>query len=697
MALPSRLRRAAQGALIATAAAAAGLTGMAPPAAAEVTKPFEKVYDDAVYGDFITGGNTVLGCDGSPDQADCERATESDTTNNNTLYMAQLDRAGLSTATFNSSSGQYEIPPGSKIVHAQLMWGGNDGTYGSNNRVLCDIGSGNTAKHPSAPGPQGAAPILRVDGGPEEKVSIDDFTQDSGNGPHYYSARSDVTSLFQNAPDGTPFRVDVGDVWAPEGQGCVGGWSLTLVYAFDEANADYAPQRRAVDLYYGHVKQGSRDTPTTVEICDFYKSGSEPPRASTSILEGDRGVKGDQFRVNGTAVRNARGEIDNFFDSTVDHALDPDYDNALGMDAKEFELPEGAIKPGDTCADLTFSTRGDTYVPFQVALSVPVPDLKYTKSAEPTTVRPGDTVTYTVEVQNVSDVDYPNAQFSDDLSDNLDQAEYNDDADASTGTATYEEPRVRWKGDLKAHETATITYSVTVNDPPTGDDKLRNNVIVEAPGPGEPGKDITEVVNCAENSEDPACGTEPKPAPPEADVAGGKEVRTDGPVAPGGAFRYLVTATNNGPDPAEDVTATDTLPDGLIFQSGADCTAEGQKVTCGPVDELAKDEKKSWTLIVRLDPDYTGDGSDLGNKVTVKAKTPEDPKPGNNTSKPVTVPVAPPDKDKDDAKALPRPQGERAQLAATGTSSPLAPAGLSAGALVVGAGALAAGRRLGRD
>ncbi|WP_419996150.1 hypothetical protein [Streptomyces boninensis] len=641
MALPSTLRRAAHTALIATAAAAAGLTFSAPPAAAEVTKPFERVYDDTVYGDFITGGNTVLGCDGSPDEAACNAATGSDTTNNNTLYMKGLERGDLATATYNSSSGQYEIPPGSKIVHAELMWGGNAGTYGSNNRILCDIGRGNTAELPAAPGPDGAAPILRVNGGDENAVSIDDFTRDTGNGPHYYSARSDVTDFFSDAPDGSPFRVDVGDVWAPDGQGCVGGWSLTIVYAYDEANAEHAPQRRAVDLYYGHVKQGSKDAPTTVQVCDFYKSGSRPPHASTSALEGDRGVRGDKFLVNGEAVANSRGDKNNFFDSTVDHALDPDYDNSLGMDAKAFEVPAGAIKQGDTCADLTFSTKGDTYVPFQVALSTPIPDLKYTKTAEPTTVRPGDTVTYTVEVQNDSDTEYPNAQFSDDLSDNLDQAKYNADADASTGTVTYDEPRVRWQGDLGAGEKATVTYSVTVNDPPTGDNRLRDNVLVEDP-------DIADVVNCAEGSTDPSCAAEPAPpTEPEADITAAKEVVTDGPVSPGGAFRYRLTAANEGPDFATNVTATDTLPDGLIFQSGDGCSANGQDVTCGTVVRLGKGKEKTWTMIVRLDPDYKGDGSDLGNQVTVKAEKPKDPNPDNNTSTPpVHVPVAPPDKDK---------------------------------------------------
>lgn len=632
MLMPPRLWKNLCTAVLASAVASVPLAAGAAPAAAGVVKPFEKVYDDAVYGDFITGGNTALGCDGSPDEAVCiEAASGASNTNNNSIDMRQLDRAGLSTASFNSTSGEYEIPPGSKIVHAQLMWGGNTGTYGTNSRLACDLASPSTP--PAAPGPEGAAPILRVAGGAESPVPIDEFTRDPvAAGPHYYTARSDVTDLFAGAPDGTPFRVDVADVWAPEGKGCVGGWSLTIVYGYDAPNAQYAPERRAVDLYYGHVTQRSSDAPTNVQICGFYRAGDATPHASTSILEGDRGVSGDKFRVNGQAIVDEKtGSANNFFNSVADYALDPAYDNTLGLDAKGFDLPADAIPAGSECAELTFETNGDTYVPFQVALSVPVPDLKYTKTAAPLSVKPGDTITYTVEIENIGDLDYPNAKFSDDLSEVNDDAVYQNDITADTGTADYTAPRLRWTGDLAAGEKAVITYSAKVNDPVSGNGELGNRVTVDGAQ--------NERTNCEADSTDPACEPTPVVDVPKADLRIVKRLRSAETVRPGDRFVYLLRVTNQGPDEAENITVTDKLPKAISFvRSKEGCTESAGAVTCEAAS-LAAGESRTWTIRVRLDKDYQGSGMDLGNTAKVSSTT-KDPKLRNNTSQEVFPPLS---------------------------------------------------------
>ncbi|MEO3972459.1 DUF11 domain-containing protein [Streptomyces sp. CAU 1734] len=105
---------------------------------------------------------------------------------------------------------------------------------------------------------------------------------------------------------------------------------------------------------------------------------------------------------------------------------------------------------------------------------------------------------------------------------------------------------------------------------------------------------------------------------------------------PGGLVTFTLTARNNGPSVARNVTATDTLPEGLEFISSADgCTAQGQTVTCGPEPELTVGQTKDWTFVARLDPSYQGDGTDLGNTV-VGTSDATDPDPGNNTGGPVT-------------------------------------------------------------
>ena len=110
----------------------------------------------------------------------------------------------------------------------------------------------------------------------------------------------------------------------------------------------------------------------------------------------------------------------------------------------------------------------------------PVRGLEVTKTSDATEdSRPGDTVTYTVTAENVGAGDYTDADpatVTDDLTDVLDDADYNDDAAADLGDdPTYDEPRVTWTGALDAGQTVTITYTVTLKG---GGDGSADNVVV---------------------------------------------------------------------------------------------------------------------------------------------------------------------------------------------------------------------------
>ncbi|WP_405016830.1 DUF11 domain-containing protein [Kitasatospora sp. NBC_00070] len=107
--------------------------------------------------------------------------------------------------------------------------------------------------------------------------------------------------------------------------------------------------------------------------------------------------------------------------------------------------------------------------------------------------------------------------------------------------------------------------------------------------------------------------------------------RSDNRVAPGETFRYTITVLNHGPSSAREVMVTDSLPKDLSFVSSTDaCTARGQKVTCGPMPLLAPGVTATWVILVRLNPAYTGTGSEIANQGTVTSDTP-DPAPANNT------------------------------------------------------------------
>ncbi|MFJ9448304.1 IPT/TIG domain-containing protein [Kitasatospora sp. NPDC101235] len=92
--------------------------------------------------------------------------------------------------------------------------------------------------------------------------------------------------------------------------------------------------------------------------------------------------------------------------------------------------------------------------------------------ASGSTVKTGDKVTYTVTVTQQGTGEVKGATVTGDLSKVLDDAAYNDDVKATSGTAEAKDGKLTWTGDLPQDGSATITYSVTVNG--NGDKQLPN-------------------------------------------------------------------------------------------------------------------------------------------------------------------------------------------------------------------------------
>jgi uncharacterized repeat protein (TIGR01451 family) len=194
-------------------------------------------------------------------------------------------------------------------------------------------------------------------------------------------------------------------------------------------------------------------------------------------------------------------------------------------DTGDHRLTNTVIGPPDVDSNCR---PGDTAPACTVA--VPVADLRVVKTADPTTVDPGGTVAYTITVSNIGQVPYTAADpatVTDDLTQVLDDAAYNDDAVASSGTVSYTAPTLSWRGALAPGATATIRYTVTVHDPDAGD-RVLTNVVVGG-------------TNCPPGSTDPACrAVVPSPHLTVAKAA-------DRPQAlPGDKVTYTLTVHNDG-------------------------------------------------------------------------------------------------------------------------------------------------------
>lgn len=117
---------------------------------------------------------------------------------------------------------------------------------------------------------------------------------------------------------------------------------------------------------------------------------------------------------------------------------------------------------------------------------------KITKTASPATAAPGDTVHYTVTMENLTSIPYASGVLADDiLTGVLDDANYNNDAAVSSGTVTWTASttnRLRVTAPLTARgtngDTVTLTYSVTVPMPlkTAGNKMLTNSVSSALPG-----------------------------------------------------------------------------------------------------------------------------------------------------------------------------------------------------------------------
>ncbi|MEU5881459.1 GEVED domain-containing protein [Spirillospora sp. NPDC047279] len=249
-------------------------------------------------------------------------------------------------------------------------------------------------------------------------------------------------------------------------------------------------------------------------------------------------------------------------------------------------LKNAVVVPGSNCADGTDPDCGTV---------VPVPELKVTKKASPEVAKPGETITYTVTAQNVGEADYPGAELTDDLTGVLDDGAYNDDAQADSGSVSYTEPKLTWTGDIAKDQTVTITYSVTLNDPATGDDTVKNGVV--APGS-----------NCVKGTE-PECST----IVPEPELRFTKTASPENP-APGGTVKYTITVTNpgrviyTGASFTDDLTGTlddATYNDDAAATAGTVSYAEPNLSWQGNVPA---DRTITITYSVTLERPATGDG-----------------------------------------------------------------------------------------
>jgi uncharacterized repeat protein (TIGR01451 family)/LPXTG-motif cell wall-anchored protein len=247
-------------------------------------------------------------------------------------------------------------------------------------------------------------------------------------------------------------------------------------------------------------------------------------------------------------------------------------------------VPDG---PGGGCA-----TAGDC------ATNTPVQSFSVVKSSTATEVNPGESVPYTVTITNTGQVAYTAdapASFTDDLSNVLDDATYNDDADNG---ATYAEPVLSWSGALGVGESVTVSYSVTANDPDNGDKHLDNTVVTPEGSGGDCPTGSTNL-NCTAH------------VPQQSYTV--SKVADSNSAVPGATVKYTVTVTNTGAVDYTDgapASFTDDLSNVLDDATYNDDATGGAKVNGNTLSwsgALASGAVKTITYSVTVNTPDAGD------------------------------------------------------------------------------------------
>ena len=281
-----------------------------------------------------------------------------------------------------------------------------------------------------------------------------------------------------------------------------------------------------------------------------------------------------------------------------------------------------------------------------VSVPVLVPALSITQAANAASAAPGQVIGYTLTVTNTGLTTYTGTAVTDSFAQMLDDAAYNGNATATAGAVSYTAPVLTWTGDLAPGASAVISYTITVNDPDTGDKLVITTVASAAAGSSCPPGTTSSPCQLVVPVLTPAL-TIVKTA---ATASGSSAVAT-----PGGVVTYTITVTNTGQTPYAAASLTDPLGavlDDAAYNGDAAAvitgTGTGTGTTAGTVSydgsalswtgDLAVGASVTITYTVTVNNPDTGDRT-LTNTVTSATPGSNCPAGGGDARCTVTVTV----------------------------------------------------------
>ena len=362
---------------------------------------------------------------------------------NNGYYIDYVDIDG-DASTFNSSSVTYNFPtanPGFNVVWAGLYWAGATSAGGA---------TGGTAGVPAIDANKRNQMLLKTPGSAAYQTITASTVDDIGS---RYSAFANVTNLVQQGGSGTYTGANI---QTGKGSDRYGGWVMIVVYE------DSTEILRSMTVFDGFLTVGNNVVTTT--IGGFLTPNAGPFESAIGFFtsEGDLGLQGDQFLLDGDGNNSDGDAVDqpfknvgdtaspqsNFFNSsaalfdtrigsnttvnTPDGKVlgsitrNPDFPNLFAMDIDVVEAADAAgntiMQNNATSAGLQFTSTGDFYYPtaffFSVEVFQPVLTQNFTKTVTDINggdLRVGDILEYTITYQNTGNDDAVDVVLKDDI------------------------------------------------------------------------------------------------------------------------------------------------------------------------------------------------------------------------------------------------------------------------------------------
>jgi uncharacterized repeat protein (TIGR01451 family) len=475
--------------------------------------------------------------------------------------------------TKNGSTTVLNLPAGSTVLYAELIWAGSFAS-GAGNDVSASINNNVTFKTPAGSYSVAPAAVTAQTIGTSNGLGA----CTSASGVCQYVRSANVTGLVQIGLSGT---YEIGAVPATvevNGTGGSAGWTLAVVYS----SPSLPP--RSLSLFVGAEAGGAAPTGVTGFCTNL--TGPVKGRLLVSALEGDTVYNLDQMKFGPNAgaliaLSGPNNPINNFFGGQINtdtgalsvsgsfgganHNLPANLPVAgarQGYDITNVDV-SGAMVNTQTSAFAQGTTNGDQYTITALGIQIDVGAPKFplaVKTANKTTAVVGDTITYTIVLDNTAGTaSATNVVFTDTPPPGMSfvpgtvtiNGVANATANPATGFAV---------GNILGGTLSTVTFQVKVDASPAS--PAAAQYLNKA-------KWTFDFISCANQAAEAGVVETNANSITASRLEPTKVVSPTGPVGVGQTLTYTITVPNTGAASTVTTTLTDLIPVGTSYVPGS--------------------------------------------------------------------------------------------------------------------------------